>query len=249
MTRPSAYAVVALLVFFGLACEGQDMPETTMNPEAEEVAPNTLTAAEEADGWALLFDGASFDGWRGYSSDSIPGGWAVQDGAIYFTGDGGSGDIMTEEQYDNFELLIDWKISEAGNSGIMYHVTPGPETPWMTGPEVQILDNDGHPDAQNGLTRTAGANYDVHAPSQDVTNPVGEWNQLRLVINGPHVEHWMNGEKIVDYELWTDEWKEQVANSKWSEYPDYGLSETGHIALQDHGDPVWYRNIKIKRLG
>lgn len=234
------------------SCQNARMPPSTGEEAASsmEIADtlNMLTPDEEAEGWMLLFDGTTFDGWRGYRSESVPSGWVVQDAALHFSGEGGRGDIITEEQFESFELRLDWKISEGGNSGVMFHVTEEHEVPYASGPEVQVLDNTGHPDAANGPTRQAGANYDMHAPSQDVTKPAGQWNHLRLVVDGPHVEHWLNGAKIVEYELWSDAWKERVATSKWKDYPAYGLAESGHIDLQDHGDPVWYRNIKIRRL-
>lgn len=242
-----------LLVGFA-ACQNPGDGEVgdTAPMTASDAAPNTLTAEEEAAGWQLLFDGETLANWRGYRSDSVPARWIVADGAIHFdpTTEGTGGDIITDGTYDSFELELDWKIGECGNSGIFYRVTESDqyERTYHTGPEVQVLDNSCHPDAQNGLDRTAGANYALHAPSKDATKPAGEWNHVRLVVDGAHVEHWINGEKVVDYELWSDDWKALVAKSKFTEWPDYGLARTGHIALQDHGDPVWFRNIKIRPL-
>lgn len=221
-------------------------------PETGQEGVNMLTAAEEADGWQLLFDGDDLSGWRGYRADSVPARWQVQEGAIAFdpTIEGEGGDIITEDTYDNFELAFDWKIGECGNSGVFYHVTESDDygAVYHTGPEYQVIDNTCHPDAENGLDRTAGANYALDAPTTDVTKPAGEWNTSRIVVNGPHVEHWLNGEMVVEYELWSDAWKEAVANSKFTAWPDYGMARSGHISLQDHSDPVSYRNIKIRPL-
>ena len=211
-------------------------------------APNTLTEEEKADGWELLFDGEDFSHWRGFKQDSVPAGWTIDDNAIHFTGEQQAGDLITDDEYESFELQLDWKIAEGGNSGIMFHVTEDNDRTYQSGPEMQVLDDAGHPDAQNGPDRLAGANYALHPPSNtEAVNPAGEWNTVRLVVDGQHVEHWMNGEKVVEYELGSDEWKELVATSKFGEMPNYGIAGAGHIALQDHGDPVWYRNIKIRQ--
>jgi len=207
------------------------------------------TDQEAADGWVSLFDGETVDGWRGYQQDAVPSSWKVEDGALYFDGgEGGRGDIISAEQYANFELKLEWKISECGNSGIFFRVTEDYGATYFTGPEMQVLDNTCHPDAENGPDRTAGANYGLHAPSEDVSKPAGEWNEVHLIVNGANVEHWLNGTKVVEYELWTDEWKAMVAETKFGAWEQYGLNESGHIALQDHDDPVWYRNIRIKPL-
>lgn len=245
--------LLVLLAACGDRADSYDAPEGDA-PAAmtdADAMTNALTPEEEAEGWQLLFDGESLDGWRGFKRSDVPAGWTVDDGAIHFTGEapeGEGGDIITEDQYDSFELALEWKVAEAGNSGIFYHVDEDHDYPWESGPEMQVLDNAGHPDAANGPTRQAGANYDMHAPARDASNPAGEWNAVRIVVDGPHVEHWMNGEKILEFEQWSDAWKEQVQNSKWKDYPDYGLNETGHIGLQDHGDPVWFRNIKIRPI-
>ena len=246
---------LALLLLSVSAC-GPDEP--AVEPEAgAETTYNTLTEAEEAEGWQLLFDGETMANWRGFRSNEIPQKWEIQDGALYFTGSDDStltgGDIITAQPYENFELELDWKISECGNSGIMFHVAPaeeGYDQTWRTGPEYQVLDNTCHPDAENGRDRYAGTNYALHVPDSTVyiEKPAGQWNHTRIVVQGPHVEHWLNGQKIVEYELWSDDWNQRVANSKFGEMPDYGQKRRGHIALQDHGDPVWYRNIKIRPL-
>ena len=206
---------------------------------------HTLTEAETRDGWRFLFDGETLNGWRGFRSETPPAGWKAIDGAL--VRDGAGGDIMTVEQFADFELRLEWKLSKNGNSGIMFRVTQEGGQTYETGPEFQVLDNAGHKDGGNSLT-AAGSNYALHPPVRDVTRPIGDWNDVRLVVNGPHVEHWMNGVKLLEYELWSDDWNERVKASKFNKMPHYGRAKRGHIALQDHGDAVWYRNVKIRPL-
>lgn len=217
----------------------------TATLRAEDGPINTLTDAEKAAGFKLLFDGKSADGWRGYKQKTMPSGWKVIDGSIVRSG--GGGDIITDAEYGNFELLVDWKISPKGNSGIMYHVAEGPETPYMTGPEYQVLDNDRHADGRNKLTRAASC-YALYPATKEVCKPAGEWNHTKIVIKNGHVEHWLNGEKVVEYEKGSDEWNKKVAGSKFKAWADFGKPTKGHICLQDHGDKVEFRNIKIKVL-
>jgi cytochrome c len=226
------------------------IPREPLAPPTHVPAPraqNVLTDAERKAGFVLLFDGKSTQGWRGYKSDAVPSGWKVVDGAITRTKDGKGGDIVALDDYQDFELLLDWKLDEGGNSGIFFHVAETKGYPWETGPEMQILDGEKHPDGGNPQT-SAGANYALNAPDRDLTRPVGMWNQVRLVVKGAHVEHWLNGTKACEYELWSDEWKNAVAASKFKAMPDYGLKKTGKICLQDHGDFVAFRNIKIRKL-
>jgi hypothetical protein len=215
--------------------------------------PNTLTDAERKAGWKLLFDGKTTAGWRGYQMTKMPPGWSVVDGALVRLkggaggkGAGGGDDIVTTEDYENFDLSLEWKVVPEGNSGVLYHVSEEPPTSWHYAPEVQVLDNTAHPNRSK--LELAGACYDLYAPSKDVTNPPGQWNRMRILVNGSHVEHWMNGEKIVEYELWSDDWKKQVARSKHKEHPKFGTFKTGPICLQDHSDRVEYRDIKIRVL-
>jgi hypothetical protein len=208
-------------------------------------AVNTLTEAEKKAGWKLLFDGKTLDGWRGFTSPKVPSGWKVENGTLFRAAQGG--DIMTVEQFDDFELRLEWKLAEGGNSGIFFHATTEGDEIWHSAPEVQVLDNSKHKDGATPTT-SAGANYALHAPVRDVTRPIGQWNEVRLIVKGPHVEHWMNGVKLLEYEMWSTDWEKRVKASKFGKIPIYGRAKTGHIGLQDHGDPVWYRNIKIRRL-
>lgn len=196
-----------------------------------------------AAGWRPLFDGTSLAGWRGYKTTTPPSGWQAVDGALVRNGPGG--DLMTVDEFGDFELELEWKVGPGGNSGIMYRVTTGPDLPWHTGPEMQVLDNAGHADGRNPLT-SAGSNYAVHAPVKDVTRPVGEWNAVRLVVRGAHVEHWLNGVKLLEYELWSPDWEARVKASKFGVMAGYGRSKRGHLVLQDHGDVVSFRNLRIR---
>ena len=206
-------------------------------------SPNSLSPVEKAAGWRLLFDGKTTAGWRGYKKTAMAAGWEVTpDGALTRTGPGG--DIVTVDQFGSFELSFEWKVAPKGNSGVMFHVTEDRDSPWQSGPEYQILDNGGHADGANPETSTA-SDYAIHAPTKDVSRPAGEWNQSRIVVNGKRVEHWLNGERVVAYELGSPDWVKRVTASKFAKYPNWGLAGRGHVALQDHGDTVAYRSIKI----
>ncbi len=219
------------------------LPCTVM---AGETKPNTLSAIEKADGWKLLFDGRNASKhWRGYKKDSLPDGWVVEDGALVRKG---GGDIITKEKFENFELSIDWKISEGGNSGVMFKVRETDGPPFLTGPEVQILHNGVHSDPQ-----LAGWMYGLYAAEIDATKPAGEWNTMVLKCQKTAAgtykcEHWMNGEKYVEYEIGSDDWNERVSKSKFKDWSEFGIHPDGHICLQDHNDLVWFRSIKIREL-
>jgi hypothetical protein len=206
---------------------------------------NALTPAEKADGWKLLFDGKTVNGWRAFKSTTPPAGWKAVKGELLR--DASGGDLMTSEQFGDFELRLEWKVAKNGNSGIMFRVTDQAGLTYETGPEFQILDNAGHKDGQNPMT-SAGSNYAMHPPVRDVTRPVGDWNEVRLIVRGAHVEHWMNGVKLLEYELWSEDWDKRMKASKFAKMPFYGRAKRGHLVLQDHGDLVWYRNVKIKPL-
>lgn len=212
----------------------------------QEPARPALTAEETAAGWRLLYDG-TLDGWRGYQRDDIPAGWAAEGETLAFTPGRGGGDLITVDQFADFELAFEWKIGPGGNSGVFFRLTEAEPAAYWTGPEMQVLDNAGHADGRDPLS-SAGANYALHAPARDATKPAGEWNQARVVALGPRIEHWLNGERVVAYQLWTPEWHALVAETKFAEWPGYGMAESGHVGLQDHGDPVWYRNVKIREL-
>jgi hypothetical protein len=192
-----------------------------------------------------LFNGRTLEGWRAFKSDAPPSGWAAVDGTLARTGSGG--DITTVEEFGDFELRLQWKIAAGGNSGIFFRVVNEGSQVWESGPEMQILDNARHVDGRSPLT-SAGSNYGLHAPVRDATRPIGEWNDVRLVVNGAKVEHWLNGVKVVEYELWSPAWESLVKGSKFATMPAYGRAKRGRIALQDHGDPVWFKDIRIRPL-
>lgn len=208
-------------------------------------AHNTLGTAEQEAGWRLLFDGETLSGWRGYHSAELPDGWRAVDGTLHFAD--GKDDLITVDTFKDFELSLEWKISEGGNSGIFYFAVLGSENIYMNAPEMQVLDDARHPDGANPLT-SAGAAYGLYPAPRGVVKPAGEWNSARIRVQDGHVQHWLNGKQIVDYVLGSPEWMERVANSKFADWPAYGKARAGHIGLQDHGDPVWFRDIKIRVL-
>lgn len=187
------------------------------------------------------------EAWRGYRSDALPGGWRFDAASGELTRESGPGDIITRRQFGDFELELEWKVGPRGNSGVFYRATEGTRRIYENAPEMQILDNTGHFDGRNTLT-SAGANYALDAAVRDVTKPVGEWNHARIIARGARVEHWLNGVKVVEYEMWSDAWKAKVAASKFREWPAYGWADYGHIGLQDHGDVVSFRGMRIREL-
>ena len=206
-----------------------------------------LSAAEKAAGWKLLFDGKTLDGWRGYKTEQIGAGWKAQDGTLAMTVPK-SGDLLTKEEFGDFEFSFEWKIVEAGNSGVIYRSGLGESASYRTGPEYQVLDNEKA--ADNKLANhLAGSLYDIgEAPPKDVTKPVGEWNVGKIVVRGWHVEHWLNGQKVVDVDLASPAGKAAVAKSKFKDWPKFVSLARGHIALQEHGNAVYFRSLKIREL-
>ncbi len=242
--------------------EAEEVIENTDEANVTEVSePNTLSEKEKEDGWKLLFDGEDHENWRGYNTDVFPTDWKVQDGTLYMAGSGrgeagseNGGDIIYDEKFGNFHLKLDWKISEGGNSGILYLGQESDEYDyiWKTAPEMQVLDNEKHPDAMLGKdgNRKAGSLYDIYPADPQNARPPGEWNEIEIISYNGTVVHKQNGETVVEYHLWTPKWKEDVANSKFPELNENwaDVAKEGYIGLQDHGDDVWFRNIKIKKL-
>ncbi|MDX1762236.1 MAG: DUF1080 domain-containing protein [Christiangramia sp.] len=237
---------------------------TACKNENKDTEENRITETEKMDSaeskknedWQQIFNGEDLEGWKAYNRDSISNQWKVEDGAIAFAPAEGDKRIkeylITEDEYDNFELSLEWKISEGGNSGIMWGVkeTEKYDEPYYISPEIQVLDNQNHPDAKNGPTRTAGALYDMVPPSKDVTKPAGEWNKEVIHINYAENKGWveLNGTRVTEFPLKGEKWEEMVKNSKFKDWEDFGSTRKGKIALQDHDDKVWFRNIKIKEL-
>ena len=222
---------------------------------AQEV--NQLTDEEKAEGWHLLFDGTSTAGWKGYKRDDAPGTWNVVDGNLFMNGSGRDrdrGDLLFAQQFADFHLKLEWKISEGGNSGIFYRGIEAPELDviYKSAPEMQVLDNNRHPDAKMGRdgNRTAGSLYDLIPPRPQNVRPVGEWNSAEIRVENGQVQHYQNGELVLEFQLDTQAWRDLVAGSKfpglnrnWVDVP-----ARGYIGLQDHNDDVWYRSVKIREL-
>ncbi len=214
---------------------------------------NELTEVEKADGWELLFDGKSLDNWRDYNGEELTIPWFVENGTITAKGDGSdeTGYIVTKKQYENFILKWDWKIADEGNSGVLYHVVENPKfkVPYVTGPEYQLIDELNFPEPLEDWQKTA-ADYAMYTtdPAKTEIKPAGEWNTSQIVFDNGHVEHWLNGEKVVEFEAWTDDWHARKNSGKWENAPEYGLATKGAICLQDHGSAAWFRNVKIKEL-
>ena len=209
-------------------------------------AANTLTAAEKAAGWTLLFDGTSMKGWHLYQKPGQTTGWEAKDGMLVKTAT--TGDLMSDRQFGSFEMVLEWKIESKGNSGIFFWATEGTEVVYQNAPEIQVLDNIGHRDGLSPLS-SAGALYGLAPASPDLVKPLGEWNQVRVLVTGAIVETWFNGTKIADQvDFDSRAFKAMVAKTKFAQWPTYGLARKGSIGLQEHGNMIWYRNIKIREI-
>ncbi len=218
----------------------------TLSAFSNAAEPNTITPEEKAAGWQLLFDGNSIDGWVGLGTTSFPAaGWSVKEGSLHH--EKGGGDIVTAKNYLNFELIWDWKISEVGNSGVKYNL-PNPAK--GVGFEYQMLDDARHADASRGLSHQTAALYDLIDPAADrKTKPAGEWNTSRLLVKGAHVEQWLNGSLALTFEIGSPEMQERIAKSKYAKVKDFGVKIASPILLQDHGDVVDFRSMKLRELG
>lgn len=232
-----------------------DSPDSATAAAADTSVPdsvNTLTDAERAAGWRPLFDGRSLTGWRGFRRDSVPRGWTVENGAMHFTGAASSQDgappltLVTTDRYGDVEVRLEWKLAAEGNSGVLYRVSEEEPLPYMTGPEYQLLD----PAVLGDSARTErpGALFGLVAPSTDASRPVGQYNETRIVLRGPHVEHWLNGTKLLEVEIGSDRWTRRIEGTKFANWPRFARPDSGRIALQDHGHPVWFRDVKVRPL-
>ncbi len=215
---------------------------------------NQLTDAEKKDGWKLLFDGKTSSGWHTYNQKTFGPAWKIEDGTLfcdttYHIPKGEDGDICTDGVYENFDLKLQWKISKNGNSGIIFLVQESPKysAPYLTGPEMQVLDNDGHPDGKIHKHR-AGDLYDLIASSSEPVHPVGEWNDAEIKLDHGKLSLYLNGVNTVSTNLWDASWDALVKASKFGQWADFAKIKSGHIDLQDHGNEVWFRNIRIKKL-
>jgi hypothetical protein len=246
----------ALLLTLAAACSGAsggadppasgdaDSPAAGDAAAQEAVPPNALTAAEREAGFELLFDGETADGWHVFRGEGTPG-WEVRDGALVRVASGG--DLVTDRVFSDFELRLEWMVEPGGNSGIMYRVTDEAERTFHSGPELQVLDDAGHPNGESRLT-AAGACYGLYPAAEGAVRPAGEWNRTRIVVDSAHVEHWLNGVKVAEFELGSEDWERRVTESKFTRWPEFGRVTEGRIALQDHGDLVRYRTIRVREL-
>ncbi|MCP4080180.1 MAG: DUF1080 domain-containing protein [Planctomycetaceae bacterium] len=223
-----AFSLAALLVLVGcpLAVAQEDSPKS-----GEEI---------------VLFDGKNLDQWRGYGQEAIGSGWKVEDGILKFDGSGG-GDIITKETFKDFEFVFDWAVTDGANSGVMYKVSLGDNAPYLSGPEYQILDDAKHGDGKNPLTSAASL-YGLYSSGDAKPNPVGEWNQGKIVISGNKIQHWLNGKLAVEAELGSPDWNERLNKSKFKDWKKFAVNKEGHLCLQDHGNEVWFRNLKVTKL-
>lgn len=219
------------------------------------------TKKKSTSDWIYLFDGTSTKGWRAYNGDALPAKWIIKDGTLTFTTEsrleadkkGGNDIIYADEEFDNFELYLEWKLPEGGNSGVFYHLKEGYETPSEVSPEYQLLDDLGWEKINNATLepwQKTAADYAMHTPdeSKKIVKPAGEWNTTRIIFTPEKVEHWLNGKLVVSFKPWTEDWYARKAKGKWKDAPDYGKYKSGYIGLQDHDSPLWFRNIKIRKL-
>jgi hypothetical protein len=248
------------LLFFAAACspaKKENQEQALETPSASIDAAASLPAlsdAEKAEGWKILFDGKSLNGWQVFKGRRNNT-WEVKDGTLHCKplnenakGDGDErSDLMTTDEYGNFEFTCDWKISPKGNSGIIYRATEEFEQPYYSGPEYQLIDDGGYAPKPTEM-QLSGTAYDMYATAPKTLKPLGQWNTTKIVVNKKHVEHWLNGQKIVEYEFNSPDWRKRKENSKWKDWKGYGMATKGHLDLQDHGHEVWFRNLMIKTL-
>lgn len=268
MTKTVMTVLLALSI---IACK--DSNETKEQVEEGALTQDDIQKTEAE--WQFLFDGTTLEGWRGYNEDKMPPGWVIDNGELTYDTElgleqdytGGRDIIYGAEEFDNFELYLEWKLPKGGNSGIFYHIKEGYPAPYDSAPEYQLIDDDNYAQIHDltGYNKSVGhtenlselkplnktaADYAMHGPDLDKKklNPVGEWNSSKIVFTPEKVEHWLNGEKVLSFVPWDDEWHKKKNSGKWKESPEYGNFKSGYIGLQDHASPIWFRNIKIRKL-
>lgn len=250
MNRTLAALTTVFLLIAGSAC-GRKVRKGGDQAAIEAVladtrAKNAALLSRDSIPWESLFDGTTLAGWHGFKTPGkIPAGWQAIDGTLTRVAE--AGDLVTDRTYANFELALEWRVAPKGNSGILYRIDPTADVTYESAPEMQVLDDEGHPDGQSRLT-AAGSAYGMYPAPEGIVKPAGEWNSVRLIVDGAHVEHWLNGQRVVEYVLWTPEWERRVKASKFAVWPEYGRAQRGYIGLQDHGDRVSYRNIRVREL-
>ncbi len=250
-------ATIFLITFIFYSCQTDPKPTAESPPEAKATTETNSKTNE----WIVLFDGTSTEGWRAYNGDALPSQWIIKDGALTFSTEaklesehqGGKDIIYAAEQFENFELYLEWKIPEGGNSGILYHVQEGYSGPYEVAPEYQLLDDLKWEEINNAKLeewQKTAADYAMHIPdpNQKIIKPAGEWNSSKIKFTPELAEHWLNGKKVLSFVPWSKDWEERKAKGKWKDFPKYGTFKKGYICLQDHDSPLWFRNIKIKKL-
>lgn len=270
MKKINLLLLVSILTF---SCQTEQKTDTATESSAEATSETETTS--KADGWIVLFDGASTEGWRAYNGDALPPGWTIKDSVLTFDTEqileedydykGNKDIIYGAEEFDNFELYVEWKIPEGGNSGIFYHLKEGYAGPAEIAPEYQLIDDENYasihditdynkslsypnPSELQPLQKTA-ADYAMYPAAEDkVLNPTGEWNSTRIIFTPEKAEYWLNGKQVLSFVPWSDDWNKRKNEGKWNSFPDYGKYKTGYIGFQDHGSGLWFRNIKIKKL-
>ncbi|MCU0362146.1 MAG: DUF1080 domain-containing protein [Bacteroidales bacterium] len=251
-TLISSFSIVAVALLL-YSCGGADIsdPKALCDQVSKNKDPNSLSGIEAKSGWQLLFDGHSSSGWHGYNMATFPDCWTIEDNCLTMTTEGGaeSLDIITDKIYKDFALSLEYKLTPAANSGIIYQIAEDTlyKFPYETGPEFQVIDHEGWPDTLEPW-QINGANYAMYPPAAKPFKPVGEWNHLFLMVKGNEVTQILNGEIVVQYTKYSDEWNKLRNSGKWTAFPDWGKYDEGHISLQNHGTKVWYRSVKIKEL-
>jgi hypothetical protein len=245
--------LLAVTVACLISCSGSE-PQDAKGLYSEidqKAAPNTLTDKEKKSGWQLLFNGSSTSGWRGYNMTVFPDAWAIEDECLTMNTQGGaeSQDIITEKTYKDFALSVDYKVTPGANSGIIYQIKEDTayKFPYETGPEMQIIDDDGWPGGLEDWQKS-GASYAMYPAKVRAGKPVGEWNNLFIYVKDNMVTQILNSQVVVEFEKYSDEWNKLRNSGKWTDFPDWGKFDEGHISLQNHGTKVWFRNVKIKEL-
>jgi len=244
------FSLIFLIIIF-ISCKDKPTPEAETTVKKEEVKSE----------WISLFDGTSTVGWRAYNGEQLPSQWVIVDGALTFDTeskseedfDGGKDIIYAAEEFDNFELSLEWKIPEGGNSGIFYHLKEGFEGPYEVSPEYQLLDDLKWEEINNAKLeewQKTGADYAMYSPDVEnkIVKPAGEWNTSRIIFTPENAEYWLNGKKVISFVPWSEDWQKRKKEGKWKDFPNYGKFKTGYIGLQDHDSPLWFKNIKIKKL-
>lgn len=249
MKRKSMIGLIVLTMIALTPCSAIQKSKT--GSSNEESKPNTLSKSEKKEGWKLLFDGKTFNGWHGFNMKGIPDCWKIEDGIIKMTTVGGaeSQDVITDLTYKSFELKLEFRLTKGANSGVIYHVAEDAKYkfPYETGAEYQVIDHENWPDKLEDW-QICGANYAMYPPKVRPYKPVGEWNQVHLIVNGNKVTHIQNGKVVVEFEKYSEDWKKLRDSGKWKDFPDYGKFDEGHISLQNHGTHVDYRSVRIKEL-